>query len=98
MKAKNDKFNLSNLNMPNNIEMVKNDEGVQELVEKAIKTIHKKEEIKPVGKIRKFTFDIPDDIFKEAKHYIVEAEISMKDYIVSLMANDLMGKGRLKKM
>ena len=90
------KFDIAKLDLSNNVEMIKTDEGTQELVEKAIQVIHNKEEVKAEGRIKKFTFDMPEYIFKEAKHYIVEAEISMKDYIISLMAKDLEKRGKIK--
>lgn len=92
MKEKKEKFDIAKLNIPQNFEIVKNDEGVQALVEKAIKVIHHtKEDTKKnsvsVG-LKRVVVDISSNLYKAMKIHIAEDEISMRDYIANLIRKE----------
>lgn len=93
---KKDKFDMSNLGLPTKPQMVKPATDTQTILAKAVESIHKVEAIieepapqPPVVEVKKVSMDLPVDLYKAVKYYSVEAGISMKDYIASLIRQDM---------
>ena len=88
---KKDKFDMTNLGLPTKPQMVKPVADTQTIMVKAVESIHKVEEMTPsvVIEVKKVSMDLPVDLYKAVKYYSVEAGISMKDYIASLIRQDM---------
>ena len=88
---KKDKFDITNLGLPTKSPMVKPVADTQTIMAKAVESIHKVEEVTPsvAIEVKKVSMDLPVDLYKAVKYYSVEAGISMKDYIASLIRQDM---------
>lgn len=83
---------FSKLNLAENFEMVKTEEGTKIIVEKAIEQIHEKPKETPKTSIpmgfKRIVADVPSDVYKIMKFHIAEDETSMRDYIANLIRKE----------
>ena len=95
-----EKFNMGNLGLPAKPVVVKNPSPeARPIVERAVEAIHKTKQVDPPTPppaapttVRKISLDLPVDVFKFIKLHCVEHDITMREYLLTIIERDMQAK------
>ena len=95
-------LNFNKLSLPEKPVVVKKEAEIQQ-TEKAVETIHTApaptpsvtEPEKPIDEIKKISLDLPGDVYTFIKMHTFKRRITMREYLLELIYEDINKKGGL---